>query len=123
MSKDAVLQAFKQKYPEAPEFEAQFGIAYLEAQTGPLAPKLESMVEEIGYYRSMATTSAICFFVVVVFNLADQTHLPPVPWLPAFAVATALHAYRFRRFWRYVGEYVAGDVLRQSGTSSSAPQT
>lgn len=113
-SKDQVLKAFENAYPQVSEFEAQFGIAYQEAQKGPLAPKLLAFVEEIGYYRSMATASAICVLLVAVFNFAQHEHLPPGLWIPVFLVSTIAHAYRFRRFWRYVAEYVAGEVLQNA---------
>lgn len=113
-SKDEVIKAFTKAYPQVSKFEAQFGIAYQEAQKGPLAPKLLAFVEEIGYYRSMATASAICIVLVVAFHVADHQHLPVELWVPLFAISTAAHAYRFRRFWRYVGEYVAGEVLQKS---------
>ena len=111
-SKDDVLAAFSNRYPQVSSFEAQFGAAYQAAQKGPLAAKLLSMVEEIGYYRSMATASAGSFLLVLILNLLGHHHLPLTPWLPLFALATAAHAYRFRRFWRYVGEYVTGEVLQ-----------
>lgn len=101
-----------------PTFEAQFGIAYADAQTGPLGPKLQALVEQIGYYRSMATASALSLAFVVVFNSLDHRHLPLFPWVPLFVLSTLLHAYRFRRFWRYVGEYVVADVLRRLGPLS-----
>lgn len=113
-SKDAVLAAFSSRYPKVDGFEAQFGIAYQQVQKGALGPKLLSIVEEIGYYRSMATASGICFLLVIVYWLLDRDHLEALLWLPVFAVSAGAHAYRFRRFWRYVGEYVTGEVL--SGT-------
>lgn len=109
-SRDKVLAAFNSKYPKVDEFEAQFGIAYQEAQKGQLGPKLLSMVEEIGYYRSMATASVICFMLVILFNVCGHDHLELLPWAPLFIVSAIAHAYRFRRFWRYVGEYVTGEV-------------
>jgi hypothetical protein len=116
-SKDEVIKAFSKAYPQVSEFEAQFGIAFQEAQKGPLASKLLSFVEEIGYYRSMATASAICIVLVVIFHLTDHQHLPIELWLPIFAVSTIAHAYRFRRFWRYVAEYVTGEVLLRNASS------
>lgn len=113
-SKDAVLAAFSSSYPNVDGFEAQFGIAYQQVQKGALGPKLLSIVEEIGYYRSMATASAICMLLVLVFRLFGRTHLEVLLWTPIFIVSMAAHAYRFKRFWRYVGEYVTGEVL--SGT-------
>lgn len=113
-NKDEVVKAFNTVHPQVSGFEAQFGIAYQEAQKGPLASKLLAFVEEIGYYRSMATGSAICLALVVVFHFAHRRSLPIELWLPIFAVSTVAHAYRFRRFWRYLAEYVAGEVLQQS---------
>lgn len=118
-SKDAVLAAFGKWYPQVTGFDAQFGIAYQEAQKGPLGAKLLSIVEEIGYYRSMATASAICFVLVLAFNLLGRHHLPLFPWLPIFLGSCAAHAYRFRRFWRYTAEYVTGEVLQKSEVSDS----
>lgn len=112
-TKDQVTKAFDSVYPNVSNFEAQFGIAYLEAQAGPLAPKLQAFVEQIGYYRSMATASALSLGLVLIFNALDRDHLPLFPWVPIFIASTLLYAYRFRRFWRYVGEYVVADVLRR----------
>jgi prepilin signal peptidase PulO-like enzyme (type II secretory pathway) len=67
----------------------------------------------------MATASAICIVLVVVFHLADHQHLPIELWLPVFAVSVVAHAYRFRRFWRYVAEYVTGEVLLQTPAGQS----
>lgn len=93
-------------------FEAQFGVAYVEAQVGPLGPKLLTFVEEIGFYRAMATASLLGSILLPVFSLMDRHHLPLVPWVPILLGAAALYALRLRRFWRYVGEYVVGSVLR-----------
>lgn len=116
-NKDAVLKAFNRSYPQISGFEAQFGVAYQEAQKGPLAPKLLAFVEEIGYYRSMATACAICLTLVVIFNWAGRDHLPIELWVPILVVSTVAHAYRFRRFWRYVAEYVTGEVLQKNASS------
>jgi hypothetical protein len=116
-SKDEVTKAFSKAYPQVSDFEAQFGIAYQEAQKGPLASKLLAFVEEIGYQRSMATASAICIVLAVIFHLAGHRHLPIELWLPVFFVSTVAHAYRFRRFWRYVAEYVTGEVLLKKASS------
>lgn len=110
-SKDAVLTAFSSKYPKVDDFEAQFGLAYQEAQKGPLGSKLLSIVEEIGYYRSMATASAICLVLLLAFRLLGRDHFEVLLWGPIFVASTAAHAYRFRRFWRYIGEYVTGEVM------------
>lgn len=112
-TKDEVIKAFDALYPTVSTFEAKFGIAYAEAQAGPLAPKLQSLVEQIGFYRSMAAASAISLGLVLIFNALDHEHLPLFPWVPTFIVTTLLYGYRFRRFWRYVGEYVVADVLRR----------
>lgn len=111
-SRAEVLAAFNKQHPQVSNFEAQFGAAYQAAQKGPLAAKLLSMVEEIGYYRSMATASAVSCLLLVIFNCLDHHHLPLWPWLTVFVLSTGAHAYRFRRFWRYVGEYVTGEVLQ-----------
>src|SRR6266496_3784436 len=52
-----VSAAFEEAFPSMGTFEARFGVAYAEAQAGPLGPKLQALVEQIGYYRSMATAS------------------------------------------------------------------
>jgi hypothetical protein len=113
VTQQAVTTAFEEAFPSVKTFEAQFGVAYAEAQAGPLGPKLQAIVEQIGYYRSMATASALSLVVVVVFYSLGHRHLPLLLWTPLFLLLTLLNAYRFRRFWRYVGEYVVADVLRR----------
>ncbi len=114
-----ITRALEESFPSVPTFEAQFGIAYAEAQAGPLGPKLQALVEQIGYYRSMATASALSLVLVVVFSSMGHRHLPLLLWTPLFLFLTLLYAYRFRRFWRYVGEYVVADVLRRSDRPES----
>lgn len=117
----AVRGAFKKEYPQLTSFDGQFGAAYVEAQKGPLAGKLLSLVEEIGYYRSMAAGSCIAAVLVVIYALAGKSHLPIWPWLGVLACSCFAHAYRLKRFWRYVAEYVAADLLTHAESSDARP--
>lgn len=116
----AVRNAFKAQYPQLKSFEGQFGAAYVETQKGPLAAKLLSLVEEIGYYRSMAAASSMAALLVILYALAGKTHLPVWPWAAVLACACFAHAYRLRRFWRYVAEYVTADLLARATSSEHA---
>jgi len=79
-----VMTAFEEAFPSMQAFEARFGVAYAEAQAGPLGPKLQALVEQIGYYRSMATASALSVVVIVVFHILGHRHLPFYLWTPLF---------------------------------------
>lgn len=110
-SKEKVAEAFAAVAPRVTDFESRFGIAYAQAQTRPLSSKLERLVEQIGYYRATATACVLALVLTVAFNLVGRDHLPVFLWVPVFIVLAILHAYRFRRFWRYLAEYVVADVF------------
>lgn len=112
-SRAEVQRAFDATYGRVKGYEGQFGVAYGEAQAGPLRPKLLAFVEEIGFYRSMATAALLGSILVPVFNALGRHHLPLIPWIPILMLATLLYVLRLRRFWRYVGEYVVGEILRK----------
>lgn len=58
-------------------FLADVGVRpFAEAQAGPLGPKFQALVEQIGYHRSMATASALSLGFVVIFNWLGHRHLP-----------------------------------------------
>jgi hypothetical protein len=111
-SEQEVKDAFKARFPEASNFESQFKLAYAEAQTGPLGSKLQTFVEQIGFYRSGALACALCLVLVTAFALTGRSHLPVSLWGPLFLLSFVAFAYRFRRFWVYLGDYVVRDVLR-----------
>lgn len=99
------------KFAYETDFESQFKLAYAKAQTGPLGPRLQTFVEQIGFYWSGAIASALCALLVIAFEVADKDHLPALFWSPIFLACSVTLGYRFRRFWTYLGDYVVRDVL------------
>ena len=111
-SEQEVREAFKAAFPVAVDFESQFKLAYAKAQVGPLGPRLQTFVEQIGFYRSGALACGLCLATVIVFTLMGRSHLHVCFWGPLFLFSLLAFAYRFRRFWVYLGDYVVRDVLR-----------
>jgi hypothetical protein len=119
-SEEAVRSKFAQRYPKLETFDEQFGIAYSEAQAGPLGSKMQALVEQIGFYRSAATASLLCLLSITFFGLVlNRAHMPLIPWAPVFLSLTLLYGYRFKRFWRLLAEYVVAEVFRQSKENSA----
>lgn len=80
-AENGVRGSFANLDPHLPTFEAQFGVAYAEAQVGPLATKLQALLKQIGFYRSAATACLLALLATVFFNVAPvRSHLPLLWW-------------------------------------------
>lgn len=102
---------FRKAFPELSGFENQWRAAYSVALRGPLGSRLQIMVDQIGFYRSMAAASLLCGLLILAFELGGKAHLPLLPWLPITAVTTLAFALRYRRFWTRLGDYVVREVV------------
>ena len=76
------------------------------------AKRLDVFNQQIGFYRGTATACLLSLMLVIVYEVADSApgHLPVAVWAPVFALATAVFARRYRRFWRLYGREVWLDV-------------
>jgi len=72
---------------------------------------LDRINSQIGFYRGMAVASAIAFITECVYVIVWHSHLPTALWLAIFGILTVLSAYRFRRFWRWFGDYVIRTIM------------
>ncbi len=104
---DAVAQAF----PQLDGRQNRFRAAYTRAQEGPLGGKIQTFVDQIGFYRSMATSTALGVPIVAAYCISGRDHLPCVLWGPALGIATLAFVLRYRRFWIRTGDYIVRDVI------------
>lgn len=104
---DAVVRAF----PQLDGTQNRFRAAYTRAQTGPLGGKIQTFVDQIGFYRSMATSTALGVPIVAAYCLSSRDHLPCALWIPALGIATLAFVLRYRRFWIRTGDYIVRDVI------------
>ena len=117
--KDEIEAVFKTRYG------CSLNAAYRQAQTElrdlGKADGLDRINQQLGFYRGMAVAAVCSLIIEIVLDLAWHTHLPPGLWIPIFLVTTWLFAYRFRRFWRWYGDYVIRGVIQLS--DAPAPKT
>jgi hypothetical protein len=112
-TKGDVTKAFGEVYSSVPIFEAQFGIAYADGQTGPLWAQTPGT----GRTDRLLAVDGDCQCVVYRVRRYLQFAGPPAPaplflGFYLFVLFTLLYAYWLRRSWRYVAECVVADVLR-----------
>lgn len=104
---DVLARAF----PQLEGTQNRFRAAYSRAQEGPLGGKIQTFVEQIGFYRSMAASTALGIPIVGAYCVTGRDHLPCVLWIPALGIATFAFVLRYRRFWIRTGDYVVRDVI------------
>ncbi len=111
---DALARAF----PRLEGMPNRFRTAYSRAQEGPLGSKIQTFVDQIGFYRSMAASTALGIPIVVAYCISGRDHLSCVLWIPALCIATLAFVLRYRRFWIRTGDYVVRDVIVRDNRDS-----
>ncbi len=113
-----IEDAFARAFPQLDGTQNRFRAAYSKAQEGPVARKIQVFVDQIGFYRSMATSTALGIPIVAIYGLAGRDHLPWFLWIPALGLATLAFVLRYRRFWIRTGDYVVRDMIVRINSDS-----
>ena len=116
-----IQNVFEARYHE-PDLAKSYRLAQAELRTLGKADDLSRISSQLGFYRGMAVASVVCFLVEVAYVCVWSSHLPTALWLSIFGILTALSIYRFRRFWRWFGDYVIRTILAMEATASAAPK-
>lgn len=117
-----VQEVLADLHPQLNNLENQFRVEYSLALKGPLGARLQTFVDQIGFYRAMATASAGSLVAVSAFAISGREHLPAPLWIPIFFVATLAFAARYRRFWTRLGDYVIREAIsrKESGVTEQS---
>jgi hypothetical protein len=116
-----ITSVFESRYGEA-DLTKSYRLAQAELRTSGKADDLSRISSQIGFYRGMAVASAICFLIELVYVCVWKSHLPTALWLSIFALLVVLSVYRFRRFWRWFGDYVLRTILALERVTPSGPK-
>ena len=106
-----IKAAFSKHYSDVSQFESQFRLAYSEALTSPIGPRLQTLVDQIGFYRSMMVASVFSAIIVLVTETRTNENLESFFWSPFFLLLGLTFGYRYRRFWVRLGDYVVRHTL------------
>lgn len=102
---------FQERYGASTSLAAGFALARTEVQKDPSSSDgLDRLNQQIGFSRGMATACLVGLIIECVLSGVGRTHLLPAFWIPILGLATLLFVYRFRRFWRWYGDYVLRSI-------------
>jgi hypothetical protein len=116
--KDEIEIVFVTRYGGS--FEQAYRMAQIELRDKGKGDVLDRINQQIGFYRGMAVAWLACIILEAVYGAAWHTHLLVGLWIPLFVVMAVLFAYRFRRFWRWYGDYVIRNVLVLAKSESAS---
>ena len=85
-------------------------VCTMEVQSSSYAAGLSSLNQQIGFYRGMTVACLVSLAIEISLMVGWHTHLPGQLWLPLFVASLVLFVYRYRRFWRWYGDYVLRTV-------------
>ena len=116
-----VEAVFRRRYDD--NLDHSYRLAQVDLRNLGKSGDLDRINSQIGFYRGMAVASGVSLLIEVTYVTAWHSHLPSALWMAIFAVLSLLSIYRYRRFWRYFGDYVIRTVTtleRESGRGSEA---
>jgi len=67
---------------------------------------LKTLNQQIGFYRGMTVAALAAAILEIAFAIGWHTHLFPGVWIPVLLGSFLVFLYRYRRFWRWYGDYV-----------------
>lgn len=109
-----IEETFARLHSRLSSFENRFRVEYSMALKGDLGDRLQTFVDQIGFYRAMATASAGSVFVVTAYTISGRVHMPLIIWGPIFLFAAVAFAARYKRFWTRLGDYVVREAMIRS---------
>lgn len=103
--RDELLLVLRERYGEV-SLEDGYALARTEVRASAEGGGLEKLNQQIGFYRGMTVAAVVGLLIEVAFAAGWHTHLPPGLWIPVLGASVVLFSYRYRRFWRWYGDYV-----------------
>ena len=97
---------FRERYGSEIDMRRGYSLARTEVSRSVEGAGLERLNQQIGFYRGMTVACLVAFVLEGTLAAAWHSRLDPAIWMPTLAGGTVLFGYRFRRFWRWYGDYV-----------------
>lgn len=110
-----IAATLKKRYGQD-DLTTNYRLAQTELRTTSV-DDLTRLNSQIGFYRGMAIACLGSLVLELALYVWWHTHLPVVLWSIIFAVAALLFIYRYRRFWRWYGDYVIRGVMNLERSS------
>lgn len=101
----ATVEADLEKRFGKHDFGTSFNLAYQALQQAGQDRQLKIMNQQIGFYRNMAASCLVSTGILAYLAYLGLGRLPSAVWA-VFLLVALLFVYRYRRFWRYFGDYV-----------------
>lgn len=107
---------FAARYGDVISFQSAFNLAYTELRNRGQDKGLNTINEQIGFYRNMSAASVVAILLILGYEFTDRPGFELWPWLAILTVGAVAFAYRFRRMWASFGDYVIRGIQTQSDT-------
>lgn len=107
-----MMTALRAQFPGVATDQMVFDLAYTRAlQTDGVRELLQTMNQQIGFYRNTACASLIAAAMVVAFAVLGHPYLAPALWVPTLAVVALLLVARYRRFWVRFADHAVRNAM------------
>jgi hypothetical protein len=111
---------FAERYGRGTSLQSAFNLAYTELRNSGWNSGLETINEQLGFYRNMTAASVVAIALVLAYAASGRPGVALWPWLPILGVALVAFAYRFRRMWASFGDYVIRGIRTQPSAGRQA---
>lgn len=113
----AFMAALRERFSSKHSDRALFELAYSALQRDGKDDRLQTLNQQIGFYRNAVSACLIAAAIVVLAAATGRSYLPVALWLPTLGVSVVLLVMRYRRFWVWFGGYVLRGAVVQGSAA------